>query len=153
MQVSVTFRHLEATEALKQYAEEKVEHLSKFFKRNVEAHVVLYLERFLHVADVTVHAGNVRLKGLAKTDGMYASIDEAMGKIERQLLKYKEKIKAHKAEGTRGRIATFGRSPIDAGEVIDLLDEAEQARVAAKANGNVRRRRTAPRRETPVRAN
>lgn len=48
--------------------------------------IVLYLERFLHVADVTVHAGNVRLKGLAKTDGMYASIDEAMGRIERPLL-------------------------------------------------------------------
>jgi putative sigma-54 modulation protein len=95
MQLNITFRNLDATEALKRYASEKVERVHKYLDRAGEAHVVLSLERHLHHADITIHAGTFLLRGREKSEDMYASIDLAMDKIERQLHRYKEKLKRH----------------------------------------------------------
>lgn len=98
MQVAVTFRHMEATEALKDYAQDKVDRVRKYFPDPIKAHVVLECDRgFNHSADVmiTLHNGLV-IKGEETTEDMYSSIDLVMAKIERQIRRYKEKIKQHK---------------------------------------------------------
>ena len=95
MQLNITFRNLDATEALKQYASEKIQRVHKYLDRAGEAHVVLSLERHLQHADITIHAGTFLLRGREKSEDMYASIDLAMDKIERQLRRYKEKLKRH----------------------------------------------------------
>jgi putative sigma-54 modulation protein len=95
MQLNITFRHLDASESLKQYAKEKVERVNKYLDKAGEAHVVLSLERHLHHADITIHSGSFVLRGKEKSNDMYASMDSAMDKIERQLLRYKEKLKRH----------------------------------------------------------
>lgn len=97
MQVNITFRHLEPTEALKSHATDKVEHVQRYIDRPSGAHVVLYLENLLHHADITLKAGPFLVRGQAKSADMYASIDQAADKIERQLKKHKEKLKSHKA--------------------------------------------------------
>ncbi len=95
MQLNITFRNLDASDALKLYASEKIERVHKYLDRAGEAHVVLSLERHLHHADITIHAGTFLLRGREKSEDMYASIDLAMDKIERQLRRYKEKLKHH----------------------------------------------------------
>jgi putative sigma-54 modulation protein len=98
MQLSVTFRHMDATEALKSYAQEKVERIRKYFPDPIKAHVVLECDRgYNHIADViiTLHNGIV-IKGEETTEDMYSSIDLVMAKIERQVRRYKEKIRYHK---------------------------------------------------------
>jgi putative sigma-54 modulation protein len=95
MRLNITFRNLEATDALKQYASEKIERVHKYLDRAGEAHVVLSLERHLQHADISIHAGTFLLRGREKSEDMYASIDLAMDKIERQLRRYKEKLKHH----------------------------------------------------------
>ena len=98
MQLSVTFRHMDATDALKAYAQEKVERIRKYFPDPIKAHVVLACDRgYNHVADVmiTLHNGIV-IKGEETTEDMYSSIDLVMAKIERQCRRYKEKIRNHK---------------------------------------------------------
>jgi len=96
MQVNITFRHLESTEALKTHARDKVEHIQRYMDRPSEAHVVLYLENLEHHADINLKAGPFLLRGRAKSNDMYVSIDAAAEKIERQLKKHKEKLKNHK---------------------------------------------------------
>ncbi|HVI74814.1 MAG TPA: ribosome-associated translation inhibitor RaiA, partial [Anaeromyxobacteraceae bacterium] len=96
MQVNITFRHLESTEALKSHANDKVQHIQRYIDRPSEAHVVLYLENLEHHADINLKAGPFLLRGRAKSGDMYASIDAAAEKIERQLKKHKEKLKNHK---------------------------------------------------------
>ena len=96
MQVNITFRHLEPTEALKSHAKEKVEHVQRYIDRPSGAHVVLYVENLKHHADITLKAGPFLVRGQAKSEDMYASIDAAADKIERQLKKHKEKLKNHK---------------------------------------------------------
>src|SRR6476659_10135924 len=98
MQLSVTFRHMDATDALKAYAQEKVERIRKYFPDPIKAHVVLACDRgYNHVADVmiTLHNGIV-IKGEETTEDMYSSIDLVMAKIERQCRRYNEKIRNHK---------------------------------------------------------
>jgi len=95
MQCNITFRNLETSDSLKDYANEKVERAKKYLDRSGEAHVVLSLERHLHHADITIHSGAFVLRGREKSEDMYASIDLAMDKIERQLRRYKEKLKNH----------------------------------------------------------
>ena len=87
MQLSVTFRHMDSTDALSDYAREKVERIRKYFPDPIKAHVVLVCDRgYNHIADVmiTLHNGLV-IKGVETTEDMYSSIDLVMAKIERQV--------------------------------------------------------------------
>ncbi|WIG95106.1 ribosome-associated translation inhibitor RaiA [Myxococcus sp. SDU36] len=95
MQFNITFRQFGASDSLKEYAREKVERVNRLLDRAGEAHVVLSLERHLHHADITIHSGAWVLRGRDKSDDMYASIDLAMDKIERQLRRYRDKLKTH----------------------------------------------------------
>src|SRR5262245_50967808 len=95
MQLNITFRNLASSDSLKEYAQDKVERVHKYLDRAGEAHVVLSLERHLHHADITIHSGSWVLRGREKSEDMYASIDLAMDKIERQLRRYKDKLKSH----------------------------------------------------------
>ena len=99
MQLSVTFRKIETTEPIKAYVQDKIKKIKKFFPEPINAHVVLTLERYQHRADVniTLHNGLV-LKSQEKTGDMYSAIDLAMDKIERQIRKYKDKIRRHKPQ-------------------------------------------------------
>ncbi len=95
MQMNITFRHVDPIDSLKNYAQEKVERVNKYLDRATDAHVVLSVERHLHRADITIHSGRYVLRGKEQSEDMYASIDLAMDKIERQLRRYKDKIKHH----------------------------------------------------------
>jgi len=119
MQVNITFRHLEPTEALKSHAKEKVEHVQRYIDRPSGAHVVLYLENLLHHADITMKAGPFLVRGQAKSPDMYVSIDQAAEKIERQLLKHKDKLKNHKLPA-----AANGSRPLDVRHAV--LDAGRQ---------------------------
>jgi putative sigma-54 modulation protein len=97
MHLSVTFRHMDASDPLREYAVEKLHKIRKYFPDPIQAHVVLSTEKHLHHADVniTLHNGIV-LKGRESTEDMYSSLDLVTAKIERQVRKYKERIRTHK---------------------------------------------------------
>jgi putative sigma-54 modulation protein len=97
MQVSVTFRHMDSTEALKDFASEKVSRIEKFIHTPTDAHVVLTVEKHLHKAEINVVANGLRLRGEETSADMYGSIDGAAAKIERQLKRYRNKLANHKA--------------------------------------------------------
>lgn len=120
MQVSVTFRHMEPTEALKEYAEEKIEKaLKKFLKTPFEAHVVLSTERYHHLCDVTVLVSGHTIKGSEKSDDMYTSIDKTGDKIVRQVARYKDKLRNYKP--------TPQEAELKAPEVlVSLLDQQDE---------------------------
>lgn len=97
MHFSVTFRHMEPTEPIKEYVLDKIRKIKKYFPDPIQAHVVLSTERHLHTVDVniTLHNG-ILLKSSESTEDMYSSIDLVMAKIERQVRRYKDKIRDHK---------------------------------------------------------
>lgn len=97
MQVSVTFRHMDATDALKSFAADKVSRIEKYMHSPTDAHVVLSVERgHMHRAEINLTANGVRIRGQETSADMYGSIDGAAQKIERQLKKWKNKLASHK---------------------------------------------------------
>ncbi|MFQ5735731.1 MAG: ribosome hibernation-promoting factor, HPF/YfiA family [Thermodesulfobacteriota bacterium] len=98
MQVNVTFRHIETSEPLRSYAEEKTARLAKYLAEPVEVHWVLTVEKIRHIADATVVGNGVTIKAQADTQDMYSAIDTVIEKLEKQVRKHKEKVKAHKPQ-------------------------------------------------------
>lgn len=84
MEVSFTFRNLEPSEALKNYAREKIGKMQKYLRSPLEADVVVSMERHLHCVEVSVRADGERFAGQVESEDMYASIDLVIDKIERQ---------------------------------------------------------------------
>jgi len=104
MQIAVTFRHMEASESVRAYVEEKLSRVKKYIDEPVDAQVALSVEKKIrHSAEVTLVAKGVTIKGSEETADMYAAIDLVVDKIERQLKRYKEKLKGHKPSAERGR--------------------------------------------------
>ncbi|BCS53468.1 ribosome hibernation-promoting factor, HPF/YfiA family [Geobacter sp. SVR] len=100
MQVTTTFRHMEQSEALKSYAEEKLERVAKYIDEPISAQVFLVVEKKIrHIVEIVINAKGISTKASEATNDMYASVDAVIDKIERQLKRYKEKIKAHKPNG------------------------------------------------------
>lgn len=98
MHLSFTFRSLEANDSLKEYASEKLERIHKYFPEPIKVHVVFSQQRgYLYGADVqiTLHNG-LLVKGVEANEDYYSAIDLVVAKIERQLRKYKDRIRDHK---------------------------------------------------------
>jgi putative sigma-54 modulation protein len=107
--------------------------VNKLLDRAGEAHVVLSLERHLHHADITIHSGAWVLRGRDKSDDMYASIDLAMDKIERQLRRYKDKLKTHHGpERVHHRHGLMNQLRVRH-DVFEVADEAAHAPPAPAA--------------------
>lgn len=130
MKFSVTFRKMDATDAIKKYAEDKVKKIKRYFPDPIQTHVVLGLERHMHRADIsiTLHNGLV-LKGTESSDDMYSSIDLAAAKIEKQVRRYKDKIRSHKPQ--TGPMLAFRRDVIEEEEAMDEAPSAMPAMDAA----------------------
>jgi putative sigma-54 modulation protein len=97
MQIAVTFKHMEVSQPVRSYVEEKLARVKKYIEEPIDAMVVLSVEKKIrHSAEVTLVAKGVTIKGSEETNDMYAAIDAVVDKIERQLKRYKEKLKNHK---------------------------------------------------------
>jgi len=101
MDITVTFRHMEPTDSLRNYAEEKISKLNKYLDFPLEAHIVLTVEKFRHIADVTLSLNGTRIKGAEETEDMYSAIDIVMDKIETQVKRHLSKIREHRSENLK----------------------------------------------------
>ena len=101
MDITVTFRHIDPTDSLKAYAEEKLAKLDKYLDFPVEAHVVLAVEKFRRMADVTISVNGTMLKAVEETEDMYSAIDQVMDKIEKQVKRYRDKIRKRRSENRK----------------------------------------------------
>ena len=132
MQVSVTFRHMDATESLKSYAQQRMERIKKYLPDPISCHVVLSTERHNHRIDVNFQLHNgLSIAGHETTENMYSSIDLVIAKIERQVRKYKGKLREQK---TRHHIDPLPWSHTVMAEEIDT--SPIPATAAAPANGS-----------------
>lgn len=96
MKVTTTSRHYDLTSALKDYAESKVHNLKRYFDQIENAHITFSLEKYRHTVEISVHVNGGDFKAKEVSEDMYASVDGALEKLERQILKYKGKIKSRK---------------------------------------------------------
>ena len=96
--ITVTGRHIDVTDALRDHAVEKTAHACRRLDKITSAHITLAVEKYRHITEVVVQAHGTTLRGKEETDDMYTSIDQAMSKIESQAKRLKEKIKDKKRQ-------------------------------------------------------
>jgi putative sigma-54 modulation protein len=85
MKVSVTARHFDLTPDLRNHAETRISRLDRFAQNMISASVVLQIEKYRQIAEVSVHAHQGDFIGKAESDDMLVSIDGAFDKIEKQI--------------------------------------------------------------------
>jgi putative sigma-54 modulation protein len=98
MQISISGQHLDVTPALREYVEEKLEKIIRHFDHVTNTHVVLQIEKNRQKAEANINARGTQFHAAAEADDMYAAIDLMTGKLDRQVLKHKEKVSNHHPE-------------------------------------------------------
>lgn len=96
MQITISGHHLEITDALRDYVHNKLERLTNHHDRITKTQVILTIEKLAQKAEATVHVSGKDLFADATSEDMYAAIDMLADKLDRQLIKHKEKLRSHR---------------------------------------------------------
>lgn len=91
MQVNISGHQLEVTDALRDYVTEKFARLERHFDKITNAHVIMHVEKLKQKIEATLHIAGGEVQANAEHEDMYAAIDLLTDKLDRQLIKYKEK--------------------------------------------------------------
>lgn len=95
MQLSITGHHIEVTDSMRNYVTEKFTKLNRHFDQVIDVHVILEVEKLAQKAEATVQVNGAKLFAEATEEDMYAAIDALIDKLDRQVLKHKDKTQSH----------------------------------------------------------
>ena len=95
MNLSITGHHIDITDALRNYVANKLERLQRHFDSVTEIHVILSVEKLRQKAEATITLSGGTLYADAVNEDMYAALDLLTDKLDRQVIKHKEKIQDH----------------------------------------------------------
>lgn len=95
MQINLTGHHVDITDSLREYVDNKFAKLERHFDHITNVHVILNVEKLTQKAEATVHLSGAELFATSEHEDMYAAIDGLIDKLDRQVVKHKEKIKRH----------------------------------------------------------
>ncbi len=95
MRISISGQHMDITDALRSHVAEKVEKIARHFDHVTHTHVVLHVEKTRHMAEATINTKGATMHASGTADDMYAAIDSMADKLDRQVLKRKEKLTDH----------------------------------------------------------
>jgi putative sigma-54 modulation protein len=123
LDIAVTGRHITVTEAIKEYAQKKIEAIGIDFPKIISAHVILDVQKYRHRCEIVLACANhIHIEAEEESDNMYASIDVAVDKLARQMRKYKTKIQRHRPK--KRDIVRIEEHVLSA-EGLDLHEDAE----------------------------
>ncbi len=117
MNIIINGRHLEITPALRSYAEEKIGRFDKYISNITEAIVTLSVEKYRHKAEVLLKVNGVMIQAESVTGEVYSAIDEIVEKLEKQVVKHKEKIHSYR-KGEKKAAATVPAGASEKGRII-----------------------------------
>lgn len=98
MNLSVSGHHLDVTPALRSYVQSKLERVSRHFDHVIDAHVILTVDKLRQKAEATLHVRGKDLHCECEQQDLYAAIDLLADKLDRQVLRYKDKLYEKRAD-------------------------------------------------------
>jgi putative sigma-54 modulation protein len=108
MQISMTFKNIESSDALKNHIHEKFDRLDKMLDYPANAHVVLSVEKLRHIADINLQCDKIKIHAKEEAENnMYSAIDTLSDNVKLQIRKHKDKQRRHLA-GDKQSIKTNG---------------------------------------------
>ena len=94
MNLNVSGHHLEVTPAIRTYVSGKLDRVTRHFDHVIDAHVILSVDKLLQKAEVTLHVRGKDIHAECIDADLYAAIDLLVDKLDRQVIKYKDKTQA-----------------------------------------------------------
>ncbi len=95
MQINLSGHHVEITDSLRDYVDTKFEKLERHFDHINNVYVILNVEKLNQKAEATVHLNGGEVFATSEHTDMYAAIDSLIDKLDRQVIKHKEKLNRH----------------------------------------------------------
>ncbi len=105
MKIKITGRHINVSDNLREYAEKKVSKLEKYFQQLIDTHLIMYVEKLDHAAELVINGDAVQFHAREKAADFYSAIDLLIDKMESQIVRYKEKIQSRKGQGAEKSIS------------------------------------------------
>lgn len=97
MQINITGHHVDVTAALRAYTIEKLQRISRHFDHVISINVILKVDNHQQQAEATVHAAGKSLFAQQSNGDMYAAIDGLSDKLDKQVRRYKNRLRSHNA--------------------------------------------------------
>ncbi len=122
--VTVTGRHLAITAAINDYAQKKVESLHLDYPRIIDARVILEVDKHRHRAEVVLVCNNhITIEASEESADLYASMDQVIGKVARQMRKYKTRFLRSQRPHRNATVRYLEEQVFDAEAFEDFSDE------------------------------
>lgn len=91
MQTNISGHHIQVTDSLRNYVTTKLTRIERHNERITNVHVVLSVEKLRQKAEATLHVSGAEMHADAESEDLYAAIDALADKLDRQIIKHKEK--------------------------------------------------------------
>ena len=95
MEIQISGQGFEVTKPIEEHIHQKLKKIEKHFNHIESVHIVLKIEKDLHIAEATVHISHRDISVRAKSEDMYISTDLLVRRLDRKIIKHKEKLKDH----------------------------------------------------------
>lgn len=95
MQITISGHHVDITQAIRNYVTTKLSKLERHYEQITSTSVILTVEKLRQKVEATVHVSGGELFAVAENPDMYTAIDALSDKLDRQIIKYKEKQRGH----------------------------------------------------------
>ena len=95
MQINLTGHHLDITDSLRNYVLDKFDRIERHFDHINNVHVILQVDKVRQIAEAKMNVNGGEIFANSESEDMYAAIDTLVDKLDRQVIKHKEKMKRH----------------------------------------------------------
>ena len=95
MNLNITGHHIEVTPAIREYVTGKLDRVLRHFDQVTSSHVILSVEKLQQKAEVTLHVKGKDIFADSEEADLYAAVDAVADKLDRQVVKHKEKHNNH----------------------------------------------------------
>jgi putative sigma-54 modulation protein len=106
MNLSINGHHLEVTPAIRDYVTQKLERVTRHFDRVIDIKVFLSVEKLVQKAEINIHLPGKEIHAESEDQDLYAAIDMLMDKLDRQVLKHKDKQQDHGHDALKQHVPT-----------------------------------------------
>lgn len=96
MQINISGHHVDVTDAIKDYIEGKMNKLIRHFDQITSINVIVSVEKLVQKSEATIHVSGNDMFADAEHEDLYTAIDQMTEKLDRQLIKHKEKLRSHR---------------------------------------------------------
>ncbi|MCL2154606.1 MAG: ribosome-associated translation inhibitor RaiA [Leptospirales bacterium] len=112
MKIKITGRHINVSEKLKEYAEKRISKIEKYFQQLIDIQLIFYVEKLDHVAELLINGDSVQFHAREKAADLFSAIDLLIDKMEKQIVRFKDKIQSKKGVDTQFDISYDFKSDI-----------------------------------------